>query len=129
MFGLFGKKDSSTTNIQETQETKSKLFVELADTFISYRIDNDRIQTVELPIQEKYEFTQQLKLWNVTLGIIVQTLKTTPSITIFIKSSNFLIRNTEKKLSKETKYKYFATKLALEDDSIEVLSLINKGYH
>jgi len=128
MFGLFGKKDSSTTNIQETQETKTNLFVGLADTFISYRIDNDRIQTVELPIQEKYDFTKQLKLWNETLGVITQSLKITLSITLFLKSSKIFIKNSDKILTKKTRYKYFAGKLALEEDNIEVLPLIDTSY-
>jgi hypothetical protein len=128
MFNFFKKNHQTQEDTTKSIISKDELFVELSDRFISYYLNNDLIQTVDLPIQEQYDFAKQLKIWNETLKIIIQTLKATPSITIYLKSSKFIIKNSDKALTKNSRYNYFATKMALEEDNIEVLPLFNTSY-
>ena len=132
MFNKFFEKFKTSQedeSITENIDIKDTLIVELADTYISYKLnDNSKIEIVQLPIEQYDSYNDMLKLWVEAINVILETFKVKPCITLLIKSSKFLVKLSDKHLDEKSKIRYFANKLALSEENIEVKPLTDKSY-
>jgi len=121
-----------TTNQEELVDYEHKndlLCIELSYSYISYEINNNSdIHIIQLDIQSYNDFSELLKIWVETVNLILETIKIKVDITFIIKSNDFIIKNSEKFIDKKVQAKYFANKLALEEENIDVTHLFDKSY-
>jgi hypothetical protein len=119
------QKDTKKQNI----EISDNLILELSYTYISYSLNDEKqIKTSNIHIQEDNTFDSILTLWLDSINHIVKSFEKKPSLTILFKSCDFIVKNSHKTLNKTTRRKYFSNKMALEEESIEVINLVNNSY-
>ena len=122
-------KSDNNNEIVSSIQNKDFLYIELSNSYISYELNNNnKIQIVNLEIQKYSNFEELLKVWIEAVDVIVQTINLKVDISIIIKSNDFIIKNSEKFIDEKVQNKYFASKLALDEDNIEVKYLYDKSY-
>ena len=122
-------KVTNDEEIVELNEENALLCIELSYSYISYEINNSsEIHIVQLDIQKYNNFDELLNIWVEAVHVIIESLKIKVDITFLIKSNDFIVKNSEKFIDKKIQNKYFANKLALEEDNIDVRHLFDKSY-
>jgi hypothetical protein len=127
-FNKFKQKEEEKKDIKNIQNN-DHLYVELSQTYIAYRLNQDeKINFVQLGTMQHDDYDSLLKLWNEALSVIISTLKIQVTISLFIKSFHFVMKNSNKQMDMDNARIYFANQLALSKENIEVKNIFNNSY-
>jgi hypothetical protein len=123
---LVRKLKPKTKEEKKTQKRalENTLYIEFADKYVSYYLNSEKIQSINLHVQ-KYKNTQHLlDTWRETLELIFKTVSEKEvALKIFLKSKHFLVQN-----KVENENSFLSSKLGLDEESIKSITLKEECY-
>lgn len=134
MFGIdfkkfFARTSDETEVLSENIAPKDKLYIELSNEFIAYRLNDDKIESIEFDFHEDcISITNKLQIWSKHIETILSKFEDQPSVTIFVKSSQMIVKNSDKSIIENEYNQFFASKMALDSNDIRVLNIEKNSY-
>lgn len=124
---IFKKEKIHEIEIEE-EIINDNLIIELSNRYIAYRLNDNKIEFIEIMVQNCSNFEMLLQHYLEIVDTIVETIGIKINLIILLKSDRFLVKNSNKSLKNEEKLRYFASSLVMNEDSFNAMQLKENSY-